>query len=159
MQPLMHNILKSYLAIYNVVELMQRTTKKVMLQTTTHLESLGHVCRADLVILICHVTAFQLTRFVELKNAFPPQPPLDLLFGTVPTFFILVLLLLLTLFIHVCFKVGKVKVATKDFLGLLEGSVREGKEGKEEVAGNCFPQTYKIYKVWMTICVVNIASI
>lgn len=127
-----------------------------MLQTTTHLESLGHVCSADLVILICHVTAFQLTGFVELKDAFPPQPPLYLLFGTVPTFFILVLLLLLPLFIHVCFKVGKVKVATKDFLGLLEGSVTEG---KEEDAGNCFPQTYQIYKMWMTIRVVNIASI
>lgn len=97
----------------------------MILQTTTHLESLGHVCSADLVILICHVTALQLTRLVEFKNAFPPQPPLCLLFGTVPTFFILVFFLLLTLFIHVCFKVGKVKVATKDFLGLLEGSVRE----------------------------------
>lgn len=71
------------------------------------------------------MTAFQLTGLVELKNALPPQPPLCLLLGTVPAFFILVFFLLLALFINVRFKVGKVKVATKDFLGLLKGSVRE----------------------------------
>lgn len=89
----------------------------------THLEPLGHVRSADLVVLVRHVTTFQLTGLIDLKDALPPLPPLCLLLGSVPTLFILVFFLLLPLVISICFKVCKVKVATKDFLGLLECSV------------------------------------
>lgn len=91
-----------------------------------HLEPLGHVCRADFVVLVGHVTTFQLTGLVDLKNALPPLPPLCLLLRSVPALFILVFLLLLALIVNIGFKVGKVKVSTKDFLGFLEGSVKGG---------------------------------
>lgn len=60
LQPSMHNIRKSYTALYTAVgdvDVLKRK-KIVTLQTTTDLESLRHVCSADLVILVRHVTAF-----------------------------------------------------------------------------------------------------
>lgn len=93
--------------------------------TRPHLEPLGHVCGADLIVLVCHVATLQLTGLVDLKDALPAMPPLDLLLGSVPALFILVLLLLLALVVSVCIKVGEVKIAAEDLLGLLEGSVGE----------------------------------
>ena len=89
----------------------------------THLEPLGHVCRADLIILVGHVTTFQLTGLIDLKDTLPPLPPLSLFLRPVPALLILVLFLLLTLVVGVRIKVGEVKVATENLLGLLEGSV------------------------------------
>lgn len=102
----------------------------------TNLEPLRHVCSADLVVLVGHVTTFQFARLVDLEDALPPQPPLRLLLWSVPALFVLVFFLLLTLVICIRFKVSKVKVATKDFLGLLEGSVRESTV-KLRRWGNC----------------------
>ena len=87
--------------------------------THTHLEPLWHVCRANLVILVGHVTAFQLAGFVDLEDASFPHPPLDLLLGSVPALFVLVLLLFLTLLVRVGVKVSKDKVTTEYRLGFL----------------------------------------
>lgn len=70
------------------------------------------------------MTTFQLAGLVDLKDALPPLSSLSLLLGSVPALFVLVLFFLFALVVSVCVKVSKVKVATKDFLGLLEGSVR-----------------------------------
>lgn len=94
----------------------------------THLEPLRHVCGADLIVLVSHVTTFELTWLVDLKNAFPPQPPLSLLLGSVPALFILILFLLLTLVICISIKVSKVKVATKNLLSFLERTVETQRE-------------------------------
>lgn len=101
----------------------------------THLEPLGHVCRADLVVLIGHVTALQLTGLVNFKNALPPLPPLCLLLWSVPALFILIFLLLLALVVSIRLKVSKVEVPAKNFLGFLQ----------------CSAQTIKVEKLTNTI--------
>lgn len=90
-----------------------------------HLEPLGHVGGADLVVLVGHVTALQLAGLVELKDALATLPPLGLLLGPVPALLVLVLLLLLALVVRVGVKLRKVKVAAEDLLRLLQGSVGE----------------------------------
>lgn len=81
------------------------------------------------------MTALQLTGLVNFKNALPPLPPLCLLFGSVPALFILVFLLLLALVVSLRFKVSKVKVPAKNFLGFLQ----------------CSAQTLKVEKLTNTI--------
>ena len=77
-----------------------------------HLEPLGHVVGADLVVLVRHVAALQLTRLVQFEDALPPVHPLGL-----PL--VRVLLFLVPLLVRVRIEVGKVKVATEDLLGFL----------------------------------------
>lgn len=107
--------------------------------TNTHLESFRHVCSTDLIVLVSHVTTFQLAGLVDLKDALPALPPLSLLLWAVPSLFILVLFLLLALVVSICIKVCKVKVATKDFLGLLEGSVGRATVKRRSSSDYVFP--------------------
>lgn len=112
-----------------------KQTKKHTHKPPPYLEPLWHVCGADLVVLVSHVTTLQLTGLVELEDALPPHPPLRRLLGPVPALFILVLLLFLTLFIStVGVELREVKVAAEDLLSFLEGSVDGDRrtEGKGE---------------------------
>lgn len=125
---------------------------KTLTNTHTYLEPLRHICRTDLIVLVSHVTAFQLAWLIDLEDALPPLPPLSLLLWSVPTLFILVLLLLLTLVISIGIKVSKVKVPTKDFLGLLKGSVRGETMKREETVIMCF--TLCLKAVWRVYCLI-----
>ena len=84
--------------------------------TPTHLEPLGHVGGADLVVLVGHVAGLQLDGLVQLEDALPPMHPLGL-----PL--VRLLLFLVALLVRVCVKVCKVKVSTEDLLGFLEGAM------------------------------------
>lgn len=109
-----------------------KQTKKHTHKPPPYLEPLWHVCGADLVVLVCHVTTLQLAGLIDLEDALPPHSPLRLLLGPVPSLFILVLLLSLTLVIcSVSIKLCKVKVTAEDLLSLLEGSL-DGEKRKEE---------------------------
>lgn len=49
-----------------------------------HLESFWHVCRADLIVLIGHVAALQLTGLIDLKDATTTSSSLGLLLRSIP---------------------------------------------------------------------------
>ena len=87
-----------------------------------HLEPLGHVCGADLVVLVRHVAALQLAGLVDLEDAAAARPLLGLLLGAVPGLFIAVLLLVLRVVVGLRVEVGEVKVPPEDLLRLLQGT-------------------------------------
>lgn len=84
-----------------------------------HLESLWHVCRADLVVLIGHVAALQLTGLIDLKDATATDSSLGLLLGPIPGLIILILLFLFRMIISLSVKLSKVKVTPENLLSFL----------------------------------------
>lgn len=72
------------------------------------------------------MTAFQFTGLIDFKDALSSQSPFSLFLRSVPALFILIFLFFLTSFIYI--NVSKVKVATKNCLGFLEGSAERGFE-------------------------------
>ncbi len=56
----------------------------MQVNTATYLESFWHVCRADLIVLIGHVAALQLTGFIDLKYATAANSSLGLLLWPIP---------------------------------------------------------------------------
>ena len=91
-----------------------------------HLEPLGHVVGADLVVLVRHVAALQLAGLVYLKDAAAARPLLGLLLGPVPRLFVAVLLLVFRVVIGLRVEVGEVKVPPEDLLRLLQGPAVAG---------------------------------
>lgn len=89
------------------------------LTAQTNLEPLRHIRGTYFIVLISHMTAFQLTGLVDLEDAAAAHSPLCLLLWSIPCFIILILLFLLSMIVCLGVKLGKVKVTTKNFLGLL----------------------------------------